>query len=375
MRCLLQKPKLLIMDEPTSVLTPQEVERLFETLRQLAERRLLDPLHQPQAATRSKRLCDRATILRGGKVVAHCDPRSETARSMARADDRRRAQGRQPHAARRGTLARPRLDGRRTSSLPSEQQFGIDLKDISFAVRAGEIFGIAGVAGNGQNELLLALSGETLAAERRRDPHRRRRRSAGSGRASGARSGCCCVPEERNGHGAVPRHELADNALLSRPRSGMGLLAQRPDPAGKAARLRRRRDRELRRAHDRASARWRARLSGGNLQKFIVGREVLQSPEVLVVSQPTWGVDAGAAAAIHQALIDLAGNGAAVLVISQDLDELLALADRLAVINGGRLSQRDPDRARPSVERDRPADGRHSRRERGSAIREAGACA
>ena len=219
-------------------------------------------------------------------------------------------------------------------SLAGSGDFDVALKDIRFSVRAGEILGIAGVAGNGQNELVLALSGETpgAAAAVRLDGKPIGALSIGERR----RRGLAAVPEERNGHGAVPGFSLADNAVLTaRGRKGMvrhGVIA-----GGKARAY----AEEVIRAFavkatgPGATA---GSLSGGNLQKFIMGREVLQVPEVLIVSQPTWGVDAGAAAAIHQALVDLAARGSAIVVISQDLDELLALSDSLAVINEGRLS-------------------------------------
>jgi ABC-type uncharacterized transport system ATPase subunit len=330
-RCLLQDPKLLIMDEPTSVLTPQEAERLFETLRQLARegRSILYISHKLEEI---RALCDRATILRQGRVVAECDPRHESARRMAElmigaelADLERRG-GRTPGA--------PRLvvEG---LNLRSSEPFGTDLAGISLEVRAGEVFGIAGVAGNGQRELLQALSGERTVA------------GAGMIRIDGQAAGrlgvrarrdlgLAAVPEERIGQGAVPDMSLTENALLT-AYGRMRLLASGFIRTGRARAFAERvveRFRVVTAGVDHAVS----SLSGGNLQKFIVGREVLQEPTVLVASQPTWGVDAGAAAAIHQALFDLARRGAAVLVLSQDLDEILTLTDRMAVINGGRLS-------------------------------------
>lgn len=333
-RCLLGNPRLLIMDEPTSVLTPQEVGRLFETLRKLAAEgcSILYISHKLQEI---KDLCDGATILRGGKVVATCDPRAETARSMAqlmigaevRTLDRREGGP--------ATAGAPRLvvEG---LSMPAEQAHGIDLKGVGLEVRAGEILGVAGVAGNGQNELLLALSGERPAG--RAEAVRIDGRPAGRLGAGRRRSlGLCVVPEERNGHAAVPEMSLVDNTTLS-AHGRMGLLAGGGFiRAGKARAFARRivAEFDVRTPGVDTPAR---SLSGGNLQKFVVGREILQDPGVLVVSQPTWGVDAGAAAAIHRALVALAAKGAAVLVISQDLDELLSLTDRLAVINVGVLS-------------------------------------
>jgi simple sugar transport system ATP-binding protein len=223
----------------------------------------------------------------------------------------------------------------RNLDLPADGPFGTTLKDLSFEVHRDEIFGIAGVAGNGQNELFQALSGERTVASAdmvRLDDCPVGRIAAGGRR----RLGLCCVPEERNGHAAVPDMSLVDNAFLSGRQRKQ--LASRGFICGAAAR----RFAEtvisafdVRTPSPLAAAR---SLSGGNLQKFVVGREVLQDPGILIVSQPTWGVDAGAAAAINQALLDLAGAGAAVLVISQDLDELLTLTDRLAVINIGVLS-------------------------------------
>ncbi|MGC2857493.1 ABC transporter ATP-binding protein [Novispirillum sp. DQ9] len=331
-RALLQDPKLLIMDEPTSVLTPQEADKLFETLRRLREegRTILYISHKLEEI---RALCDRATVLRAGAVVATCDPRQESARSLAQM-----MIGSELVAARRTAqeqrAGEPRLVVENLS-LSASTPFGTDLKEVSFAVRAGEIFGIAGVAGNGQGELMLALSGEhrTPVHEAIRVDGRpvgrlgpRQRRDLGMG----------LVPEERLGRGAVPDLSLAENALLSG--YGRQNLVQRG--MIRFSRVNDYADRIIGAfnviAHGRrAEAR---SLSGGNLQKFIIGREILQKPKLLICSQPTWGVDAGSAAAIHQALLDLRDQGAAVLVISQDLDELFTIADRLAVMSGGRLS-------------------------------------
>jgi simple sugar transport system ATP-binding protein len=330
-RCLLQNPQLLIMDEPTSVLTPQEVERLFATLRQLAAEGC-SILYISHKLEEIKALCQRATILRQGRVVAECDPRRETARSMAELMIGSELAGVSRERKRAVGEARLTVDDLR---LAAEQPFGTDLRSIAFEVRAGEIFGIAGLAGNGQTELFGALSGERPAA--RAAAIRIDSRLVGRLDAKARRDlGLACVPEERDGHGAVADMSLVENALLSGYRR-MDLVAAGFIRGGAASRY-----------ADAIVARFRvvahsveaaaSSLSGGNLQKFVVGREILQTPGVLVAAQPTWGVDAGAAAAIHQALVDLAANGTAVLVISQDLDELLGLTDRLAVINQGVLS-------------------------------------
>lgn len=330
-RCLLQKPKLLIMDEPTSVLTPQEVEKLFGTLRQIASEGcailyISHKLHEIKA------LCEAATILRAGKVVATCDPKLESTKRMA--ELMIGAELRQIERKPAGGAGPVRLDVQGLT-LAGEPPFGTDLQDVSFSARAGEILGIAGVAGNGQSELLTALSGERLSGRAEAillDGEAIGRQGAGPRRALGL----ACVPEERNGHAAVPDFSLADNAILTArhrlPLAPLGVIA-RAEVTRFAQSVIQRFD--VRTTGTAALAR---SLSGGNLQKFIMGREIGQQPGVLVVCQPTWGVDAGAAAAIRQELVDLAAKGSAVIVISQDLDELLELSDRLCVINEGRLS-------------------------------------
>jgi general nucleoside transport system ATP-binding protein len=330
-RCLLQKPKLLIMDEPTSVLTPQEADQLFDTLRKLASEGCT-VLYISHKLNEIKALCESATILRGGRVVGECDPRIETPRRIAEMmigaelAHVERAPGRTPGGAR---LVVERL------SVSTDEPFGTELEEISFEARAGEILGIAGVAGNGQKELMLALSGETAAR-----PHAICLDGAAIGSLTPParrKRGLCALPEERNGHAAVASFSLAENTLLT-ARERKALSTNGVIKTGAMRDYARRVIDAFRVATTGADAPARS-LSGGNLQKFVVGREILQEPQVLVVDQPTWGVDAGAAAAIRQALVDLAARGSAVILVSQDLDELLSLCDRLYVMNEGRLSR------------------------------------
>ena len=218
--------------------------------------------------------------------------------------------------------------------------FAVALKDISLDVRAGEVVAIAGVAGNGQSELFDALSGE------RANPRAAAICINGvmAGHLDvGARRklGAAFVPEERLGHGAVPSFLLSENVILTRHNDDTGLirsgLLDRTAAAAVSDRVSK--DYDVRKAKPDPEAR---SLSGGNLQKFVVGREMDRKPGVLVVNQPTWGVDAGASALIRQALIDLARSGSAVLVISQDLDEIFEIADRIAVLSRGELSRAYP---------------------------------
>jgi ABC-type uncharacterized transport system ATPase subunit len=334
-RCLLQEPKLLILDEPTSVLTPQEAETLFVTLERLSAAgcAILYISHKLEEV---RRLCRSATILRGGRVVATIDPRERSAREIAAL----------MVGAQVGTVVTEEALVDRepvlqvaSLDMPPEELHGRTLSGISFEVRAGEVFGIAGIAGNGQSELFAALSGERLSPRPeaiRITGHAcghssidaRRRRAAGF------------VPEERLGHSAAPTHTLSENTLLTHHatspvmRGGMILVEAT-----------RRLARDIVKAFDVRAPQGdpEARtLSGGNLQKFVIGREIVHRPKLLVVDQPTWGVDAGAAQLIRQALVDLARQGSAVLVISQDLDELFELTDRLAVIRDGTLTPARP---------------------------------
>jgi len=331
-RALLLRPKLLIMDEPTSVLTPQEVELLFATLKQLA-RTGCPILYISHKLQEVRELCEAATILRGGKVVAHCDPRSETPKSMAELMIGSSLLQISKVAKGKPGDVRFAVDN---LSLSGTGDFGVSLEGVSFAVRAGEIFGIAGVAGNGQNELSLALNGETPVSNP--SAIMLDGKPVGTfGTTARRAAGLCAVPEERNGHGAVADFSLTDNTVLTaRDRQGFvsgGIINHTAASAFATAVI------NAFTVKATGSDALAGSLSGGNLQKFIMGREMLQKPGVLVVSQPTWGVDAGAATAIHQSLVDLAKGGTAIIVISQDLDELLSICDRLAVINEGRLSR------------------------------------
>ncbi|KDP89229.1 ABC transporter ATP-binding protein [Cupriavidus basilensis] len=332
-RALLAKPQLLILDEPTSVLTPQAVQTLFVTLRQLAAEGT-SILYISHKLDEIRELCHSATVMRMGRVTGVCDPRQESAASLSRL----MIGGEPPREARVQTEPGACRLAVRELSLPRAHAFATELSGISLDLHAGEIVGIAGVSGNGQQELLAALSGEDVRAERnaialdgkpvgRLDARQRRR------------AGLAFVPEERLGRGAVPGMSLAANILLSHqsapyvlrgmisPRAAAGLAqavigrfrvkASGPDALAKS-------------------------LSGGNLQKFIVGREIESGPKVLIVAQPTWGVDVGAAAQIHNELLALKATGCALLVVSEELDELFAICDRLHVIAKGRLSPSIP---------------------------------
>jgi ABC-type uncharacterized transport system ATPase subunit len=337
LRALLTKPRLLILDEPTSVLTPQAAERLFAMLRRLAGDGC-SILYISHKLDEVRALCSRATVLRGGRVTGVVVPADESAHSLSELMLGVVPAAVVPAAGAAGVETAPALEVRGLS-LPRRERFGVALEDIHLEVRPGEILGVAGISGSGQGELLGALSGEDprppagsirlLGRDVARMPARERRAL-----------GLCTVPEERMGRGAVPALSLAANTLLTRR-----------EPIARAGFLRWRTARKLaERLIDRFGVRARgaeavaASLSGGNLQKFIIGREIDAAPKVLVVAQPTWGLDVGAAAQIRGELAALAAHGVALLVVSEDLDELFELATDLVVMARGRLSPRIPVR-------------------------------
>ncbi len=329
-RCLLQKPKLLIMDEPTSVLTPQAVRKMFDTLRRLSAEGC-SILYISHKLDEIQELCHKATILRNGRVTGTANPCEETPSSLAKMMIGKDLPVCQVPESQ--NLGDPRLHVAGLSR-KADDQFGTDLNNVSLTVRGGEIVGIAGISGNGQAELLAALSGETITGNGSEisicgtpagllGPGQRRDLGMGF------------VPEERVGRGAVPGMSMLHNALLTAHRQGM---LSRMLINFKAVSEFTRNCISVFRVkcggpNDDVSS-----LSGGNLQKFITGREILQKPKLLVVSQPTWGVDVGAANIIRQSIIDLRNEGVAVLVVSEELDELFEICDKITVIAEGTLS-------------------------------------
>jgi ABC-type uncharacterized transport system ATPase subunit len=332
LRALLLQPQLLILDEPTSVLAPGAVAALFETLRRLAQGGC-SILYVSHKLDEVRALCESCTVLRGGRVTGQVDPRQESNASLSRL-----MIGAEPAplARREQPPGETCLEVQAVSRAPLEP-FGVALHEVSLCVRRAEVLGIAGVSGNGQRELLALLSGE----DARRGPGVVRllgRDLAGTSPAQRRAWGLCFAPEERLGRATVPSLSLAQNTLLTRR-----------EPIGPGGWLDLRSLRQLcarliqsyavRAQGPEAAAR---SLSGGNLQKFVVGRELDAAPQLLIVAQPTWGVDVGAAAQIRRQLLALRDAGSAVLVASEDLDELFEISDALVVMAGGRVSPRLP---------------------------------
>jgi len=327
-RALLTKPQLLILDEPTSVLTPQAVEKLFVTLRQLSANGC-SILYISHKLDEIRSLCHHCTVLRGGRVTGEVDPTKETNASLSRL----MIGAEPPPLQHRDVMVGDVALSVRNLNLAKQNPFGVTLVDAALELRAGEILGIAGVSGNGQQELMAALSGE----DRRSPPGSIQLFGHDIARAAPGRRrllGLNFVPEERLGRGAVPTLSLAQNTLLTRTEAvGRGGWLRTRD-------VQRLADELIRRFNVKAGGPDAAAksLSGGNLQKFIVGREIDANPKVLIVSQPTWGVDVGAAAQIRGELLKLRDAGCALLVVSEELDELFEICDRMVVIARGRLS-------------------------------------
>lgn len=331
-RCLLLNPELLILDEPTSVLPPQNVQRLFETLRALQAKGMAI-LFISHKLEEIKELCDTATILRLGKVTGRMDPRQHSAKELATLMIGREMPAVQPPTLHGLGEVRLQLAG---LDYANDDPFGVSLSDVQLAVHGGEIVGIAGISGNGQQELAALISGEIAQTAAKRDTIRLMGTAVGDASVAARRKlGFAFVPEERLGRGAVPDMSLADNALLTAHGRGLvsrGFISRRAERAFTAECITRF---DVRTPGPAAEA---GALSGGNLQKFIMGREVMLEPAMLLVSQPTWGVDIGAATEIRQRLVAMRNAGVAVLVISEEIEELFEICDRLHVLYKGKLS-------------------------------------
>ena len=269
-RCLVQDPKVLIMDEPTSVLTPQEVEKLFETLRRLSSEGC-SILYISHKLDEIQALCDHATVLRHGKVTATCIPREETPKSLAEMMIGSELPVCKRTAQERDTEVRLKVSN---LSIPSPDPHGTDLKNIGVMVHRGEVLGIAGVAGNGQREFLSAVNGE-IRASGGGTIELNGQEVSKLGPTERRALGLAFVPEERLGRGAVPEMSLANNALLTGYRQDMLNNGFIKFDAVRAYATDVRERFDVRSSGIDAEAK---SLSGGNLQKFIIGREIMMNP-------------------------------------------------------------------------------------------------
>jgi simple sugar transport system ATP-binding protein len=327
-KALYREADILILDEPTAVLTPGEVDELFEVIRSLVAqgKSIIFITHKLREVLA---VADRITVLRGGRVVGEADPEGATAQSLATL-----MVGREVSFAIDKTPSSPGRPVLRVTGLTVADDRGVTtVGDLDLEVRAGEIFGIAGVEGNGQRELVEAITGMraklggTVEVDGR-DVTRATPRQV-------IELGVGHVPEDRTKHGLVAPFSIADNLVLNRHRRSPFArrgLRQEGAIATQADALVRQFDIRTRSAQALADT-----LSGGNQQKVIIARELTGDPKLLVVAQPTRGLDVGSIEFIHRRIVELRDEGAAVLLVSAELDEVLNLADRIGVIYRGSL--------------------------------------
>jgi simple sugar transport system ATP-binding protein len=328
LKALHRGARLLILDEPTSVLTPQEVDRLFEIVRGLTDEgsAVIFITHK---LAEVMEVADRITVMRRGKVVATTTPKQSSPADLAQM-----MVGRPVLLRVEKTPADPGASLLEVEDLTVEDdRHNVAVDGISLSVRAGEILGVAGVEGNGQSELVEALTGLRHVRSGRILLGGRDVTSAGT--RTRLHSGLGHIPADRQRMGIILELSVADNLVLSR-------FDQRPYATGIVRALDVVRehaakviaDFDIRAAGPDAPA---GSLSGGNQQKVVVARELSDDPRVLVAAQPTRGVDVGSIEFIHNRLIEQRDAGHAVLLVSSELDEVLSLADRLAVIYRGRI--------------------------------------
>ncbi len=324
LKALYRNAQVLILDEPTAVLVPQEVDVLFEALERLRQDGLSvifisHKLYEVMA------VCGRITVLRDGRVVGTVDKattsQSELARMMV---------GRETFGVTRKEDQSHGSALLRIKNVSAVDEKGLPaLKGVSLEVRAGEILGVAGVSGNGQTELAHVLSGTLKPTEGQVIMGDRDLTGADPARISSA--GVGRIPEDRH-QGVVGELSVADNLALEHLGDFItaGTLDRR--------RIRQHAERLIAEYQIKASPTDRIRtLSGGNMQKVILARALSRDPQVVVASQPTRGLDVGATEYVRTKLLEQRKRGAAVLLLSEDLDEILALSDRIAVIYEGRI--------------------------------------
>ncbi len=331
-RCLIRNPKVLIMDEPTSVLTEQETEDLFMSLKKFSKEGILI-IYITHKLKEVLSLCDEVAVMRKGKVVSISRTVDEELSSLAN-----KMIGESLNKIKKMTsnnLGKEQILSVSKLNFNSEDPYEVNLVDINFTLNKGECLGIAGISGNGQNELFQILSGETLSNDgsikfrnkeiSKLNPKERREYLM------------AFSPEDRISQAAVPSLKIYENVALNNFKTSnffeKGLFNERKikDHSKKILS-------NFSVNTDNVNLKSQF-LSGGNLQKLILGRELITSPELLICFNPTWGLDVGAINYIHQTLVKINEQGKSIILISTDNDELLQLSDRISVINKGKLSK------------------------------------
>ena len=328
LKALYRNAELLILDEPTAVLSPQEVEEFFAILRRMKEqgKTIIIITHKLEEVLA---ISDEVTVMRDGKVVGNVKTSETNAKDLARM-----IVGRDVLLRVEKTDASPAGNVLEVIGLSIPGKHGAAVQDISFSVRAGEIVGIAGIEGNGQTELIEALAG--LCSASGGQIKFEGRDVLGKSARQLKELGIAHIPEDRHKRGLLLASDLAENSILGvHYKPPIAAVTGFMNGAAINARVN-----EIIRDFDvrpPVAALPAKALSGGNQQKLIIGREFELNPKLLLVSQPTRGVDIGAIEFIHRNLIALRDSGSAVLLVSAELEEVTALADRLLVIREGKI--------------------------------------
>ena len=331
-KCLIRNPKVLIMDEPTSVLTEQETSELFLSLKKFSEEGILI-IYITHKLKEVMQLCDEVAVMRKGKLVSVSQIKDENIESLAN-----KMVGQNLKVVKKkksSALSSSQLIKITNLNFKSEDPFETNLENINFSVNRGECLGIAGISGNGQSELFQILSGEIISEKNSIEfnknligdlnPQERRKYLM------------AFSPEDRLEQAAIPQMKIFENVALNNFKSSNffnnGLINENKikEHAKKIIS-----DFNVNTDNIELKSQF---LSGGNLQKLIIGRELITSPDLLICFNPTWGLDVGAINYIHETLIKINDQNKSIILISTDTDELLKLSDKISVIHKGKLSK------------------------------------
>ena len=330
-RCLIRSPKVLIMDEPTSVLTEQETSELFLSLKKFSEEGILI-IYITHKLKEVMQLCDEVAVMRRGKLVSVSEIKNENIESLA---NKMVGQNLKTIKKKKAKTSSDQLIKITNLNFSSEDPFETNLIDINFSVNRGECLGIAGISGNGQSELFQVLSGEIISEKNSIEfnnnyigdlsPQERREYLM------------AFSPEDRLEQAAIPQMKIFENVALNNFKSSNffnnGLINENKIKEHSKKIIS---DFNVNTDNIELKSQF---LSGGNLQKLIIGRELITSPDLLICFNPTWGLDVGAINYIHETLIKINEQNKSIILISTDTDELLKLSDKISVIHKGKLSK------------------------------------
>ena len=330
-RCLIRSPKVLIMDEPTSVLTEQETSELFLSLKKFSEEGILI-IYITHKLKEVMQLCDEVAVMRRGKLVSVSEIKNENIESLA---NKMVGQNLKTIKKKKAKTSSNQLIKITNLNFISEDPFETNLMDINFSVNRGECLGIAGISGNGQSELFQVLSGEIISEKNSIEfnnnyigdlsPQERREYLM------------AFSPEDRLEQAAIPQMKIFENVALNNFKSSNffnnGLINENKIKEHSKKIIS---DFNVNTDNIELKSQF---LSGGNLQKLIIGRELITSPDLLICFNPTWGLDVGAINYIHETLIKINEQNKSIILISTDTDELLKLSDKISVIHKGKLSK------------------------------------